>query len=90
MTTKASIAKEISSKTLISSKDSKKIIDSFISTIIRNVESKTIKINRFGTFKYQNTPKRLGRNPKTKESYIINPMKKVIFKASNYSKKVLN
>ena len=38
----------------------------------------------------QDTVKRIGRNPKTKESYIIMPRKKLNFRGSNILKKFLN
>ena len=37
-----------------------------------------------------NSPKRLGRNPKTKESFIIPPRKKINFRASKKVKEDLN
>ena len=51
---------------------------------------KAVKIKNFGTFKVQTTQKRIGRNPKTKESYIIRPLKKLNFTSSNLVKKELN
>ncbi|MBC8476354.1 MAG: HU family DNA-binding protein, partial [Gammaproteobacteria bacterium] len=37
-----------------------------------------------------NSPKRIGRNPKTKEEYEIRARKKLSFKASNKIKSLLN
>tara|TARA_B100001027_G_scaffold216962_2_gene195579 strand:+ start:2593 stop:2871 length:279 start_codon:yes stop_codon:yes gene_type:complete len=87
---KASISKEISEEINISNKDSLKIVNSFLSLVINNAKSKKVKISDFGSFYSHSTPKRIGRNPKTKESYIIEPMKKIVFKASSKIKNFLN
>ena len=44
----------------------------------------------FGTFYSHKTPKRIGRNPKTKDSYIIQPRIKINFKPSNKVRGTLN
>jgi len=86
---KKDITKNISSKTLLSSKDSSKILDSFLK-ILKNHKNNNIKIAKFGTFLIINTPKRIGRNPNTKEEYEIRARKKLSFKASNRIKSLLN
>jgi|TARA_B100001939_G_C16848764_1_gene576447 integration host factor subunit alpha len=90
MTNKKYISKEISSSTKLSIDVSKKILESFLDIIKNNAKSKKIKLSHFGSFDFKNTPKRIGRNPKTKESYIIPSMNKLSFKASNKIKKLLN
>tara|TARA_B100001027_G_C16261303_1_gene329576 strand:+ start:551 stop:823 length:273 start_codon:yes stop_codon:yes gene_type:complete len=90
MTTKADIFKKISKGTGINMPISKKIFEVFIELVSKKAESKIVKISRFGTFKYHRTPKRIGRNPKSKESYIIGSRKKLIFKSSNQVKKFFN
>tara|TARA_Y100000992_G_scaffold207774_1_gene142358 strand:- start:201 stop:473 length:273 start_codon:yes stop_codon:yes gene_type:complete len=90
MVTKASISKNISNELNISKKESKKIFEKFISLIIGKSTKQNVKIHGFGVFSIHQTPKRVGRNPKTKESYIIMPMNKLIFKASEKVKEVLN
>ena len=84
---KNDIVKNISSKTLISSKDSFKLLDSFLGIIKKH---KNIKLAKFGSFLLINSPKRIGRNPKTKEEYEIRARKKLSFKASNKIKSLLN
>ena len=86
---KKDIVNNISSKTLISSKDSLKILDSFLCILKKN-KNKNIKLAKFGSFLLINTPKRIGRNPKTKEEYEIRARKKLSFKASNKIKSLLN
>ena len=86
---KKDIVNNISSKTLISSKDSSKILDSFLG-VIKNQNNKNITLAKFGSFLLINTPRRIGRNPKTKEEYEIRARKKLSFKASNKIKSLLN
>ena len=87
---KKSIAKLISSELNLKLSLSNKIIDAFIDIIKKGSKEKKIKISRFGTFYKHKTPKRIGRNPKTKESYIIAPMKKITFKSSHKLRKLMN
>ena len=87
---KNSIVKIISKDLNINTKDSKDIFEFFIYLVKNESKSKTIKLNSFGVFKMQQTSKRLGRNPKTKKTYIIEARKKLIFKASNKLKRKLN
>ena len=86
---KKDIVYNISSKTLLSSKDSSKILDSFLS-ILKNHKNKNIKVAKFGSFILVNTPKRTGRNPKTKEEFLIKAREKLSFKASKKIKSFLN
>ena len=88
--TKALISKKISKETGLNIIDSKKFLESFIKMIKTESIKKAVKIKNFGTFKVQTTQKRIGRNPKTKESYIIRPLKKLNFASSNLVKKELN
>ena len=88
--TKALISKKISKETGLNIIDSKKFLESFIKMIKTESIKKAVKIKNFGTFKVQTTQKRIGRNPKTKESYIIRPLKKLKFTSSNIVKKELN
>lgn len=90
MSTKASISKNLSRELNLSSNTSKKLVDIFLNTIIQKSNTKTIKISNFGSFSMNITPQRLGRNPKTKESYIICSRKKLTFSASKKIKEVLN
>jgi len=84
---KKDIIKNIYSKTHLSSKDSKKVLDSLIDFVIKN---KNIKLSNFGSFILVNTPKRIGRNPKTKEEFLIKAREKLSFKASKKIKSFLN
>lgn len=90
MLTKKKISKSISSELNITYKVANQLTNHFIETISKESQSKTVKINGFGSFQTHKTPQRIGRNPKTKESYIIKPRLKVKLKASMKLKQVLN
>ena len=87
---KIDISNDISSKAQISSDNSKEILKKFLHIIITKSKSSNVKIHNFGTFLYKNTPKRLGRNPKTKEEYIISKRSKLSFKPSNKIRNIIN
>tara|TARA_B100001250_G_scaffold409742_1_gene434701 strand:+ start:710 stop:988 length:279 start_codon:yes stop_codon:yes gene_type:complete len=89
--TKTIISKSISSNINISNKDASLLFDKFLDIFKEFAASKKdIKIKGFGTFKNHKTPKRHGRNPKTKESYIIPPRNKLVLRASKGVKDILN
>ena len=54
------------------------------------IKNKKIKISNFGTFSIRSKKKRIGRNPKTKESKIISERNVVLFKPSNQFKDFIN
>lgn len=87
---KRDISKNISSKTQISSKESLKFIDVFIALISRESKERCVKISRFGSFYSHTAPKRIGRNPKTKELFVIPKRSKICFKASKTIKNLIN
>jgi len=88
--TKDDIIKNISKSTSISSVQARDVFRSFISTISSISKSKIVKINNFGSFYTLSSPERIGRNPKTKESYIIPKRNKITLKVSNKVKKEIN
>lgn len=90
MTVKNIISQNIKRDLKISMSDSKNLMESFIYLIKKNTRTKTVKIAGFGSFLYQLSPERTGRNPKTKESYIICARKKLKFKVSDKIKKAIN
>ena len=90
MSTKLIISKEIQKNIGLSQKDSKRVLNRFLHLIKKNSSKNKVKLSRFGTFFFNKTKQRLGRNPKTKESYIIKPRKKLNFRGSNILKKFLN
>ena len=86
---KKDIVKNISSKALITSKASSLILEAFLSFIKQNKRHR-IKISKFGTYYLHKSPARIGRNPKTKEEFKIPASEKLVFKASNKVKSILN
>ena len=88
--TKKKIAEILSSNLDFKYKKSLKFTNVFINIIKKNSWKYKIKIHDFGTFYIHKSPKRLGRNPITKESYIIPPRGKLSFKASKKIKNILN
>lgn len=74
----------------ISVDDSNLFLNNFL-YILKNKSKKSIvKIHKFGSFKFKNTPRRIGRNPKTGESYYIERSKRLCFKPNNRLKKIIN
>ena len=84
------ISKKLSEDTVISSKEAKVLVDSFIEIIKNNLRNNHIKIHGFGSFLYKTSPKRVGRNPKTGETHIIKPRERLVFRASFKLKNFLN
>ena len=87
---KTDIVKDISKKSLVSSGDARNILESLLSIVKNKSKSRLVKLSNFGTFSLKKTPKRHGRNPKTKDSYIITERNKLNFKPSNKIKENLN
>ena len=86
---KKDLANNISKKLGLSRKDSLFFVQNFFKFLINN-KTKNININKFGTFLYKKTPKRIGRNPKTLEEFNIKPRQKLSFKPSEEVKKSIN
>ena len=87
---KKDIVKNISTKADLNLAEGSKFLNKFLELIISNSSNKEIKISNFGVFRTHTTPKRIGRNPLTKEIFQIPPRDKVIFKASNKIKSFIN
>lgn len=88
--TKNNIIHNLAKNLSLSYSEASGIFESFLSLIKSKSKSKSIKLSSFGTFSYKKTPKRIGRNPKTKDSYIIPELNKLNFKSSNKVKEKLN
>ena len=87
--TKKDLAKNISKKIGLSQKDSLFFVKEFFKAL-SDFKSSNININKFGTFLYKKTPKRVGRNPKTLQEYEIRPRQKLTFKPSEEVKQNIN
>jgi len=87
--TKKDLSNNLSIKLGLSKKDSLFFVQHFFKMLIDNKRS-NININKFGTFSYKKTPKRIGRNPKTLQEFEIKPRKKLTFKPSEKIKQNIN
>ena len=87
---KKDIIFNISSKALIPKDDSKKLFINFLNLLTSKSKSRIVKISNFGTFYTKNTPQRLGRNPKTKEEFVISKRSKLFFKPSYKIRSIIN
>ena len=61
---------------------SKKITEDLLNIIKENIKKGDVYLKNFGSFRILNKDKRMGRNPKTSEKYIITARKAVSFKPS--------
>ena len=80
--TKKDIAIKISKQTGLSLLYSKKIVDDIILILFKNIKNDSLNIKNFGTFKISFNKERTGRNPKTKEEFVISARNSLTFKAS--------
>ena len=88
--TKNNIINYLKKNSSLSFGEASSIFESFLSVIKSKSKSKSVKLSGFGTFSFKKTPKRVGRNPKTKDSYIIPELYKLNFKPSNKLKEQIN
>ena len=88
--TKNNIINNLKKSSSLSVGEASSIFESFLSLIKSKSKSKSIKLSGFGTFSFKKTPKRAGRNPKTKDSYIIPELNKLNFKSSSKVKEQIN
>jgi nucleoid DNA-binding protein len=86
---KKDIIDNIKSKAHIPKNTSKELLEKFL-FLIKNNKDRNIKLPKFGIFYTHKSPSRIGRNPKTKQNFIIPIRKKLSFKASYGTKKILN
>ena len=87
---KIDIVKNVSLKTGFSINLSKKIIDDLIKILIQNLKEDGLNLKNMGSFRLIHKKERIGRNPKTKEAFIISERKSVHFYPSQKILKKLN
>ena len=87
---KENLYKLLSEKTGFSALLSKKIINDLIKTIIVEIKKENFNLVNLGKFKIIFKKDRLGRNPKTKQTFIINKRKSISFTASKNFSQFLN
>jgi len=87
--TKKDLAENITNKLGLSQKDSLFFVKQFFQALIDNKDS-NINLNKFGTFILKETPKRIGRNPKTLQEFEIKSRQKLTFRPSDDLKQNIN
>ena len=88
--TKKNIIKNVNKETAISIDGATILLESFLLLVKKHAKSNKVKLSGFGAFCFKKTPKRIGRNPKTSDSYIIPELNKLNFKPSNILKDKIN
>ena len=58
---------------------SDKLVNDLIEIIVQNIKSGNFHLKNVGSFKLIFKKERIGRNPKTKEEFIISPRKQISF-----------
>ena len=86
---KVDLVKNLSKTSGFSIKFSKKIIDDLINSLIDILKTGDFNLKNVGSFKIINKKERVGRNPKTKEEFIISSRKTISFNVSNKISKSL-
>ena len=67
------------------------LIDDFFEILIdKLITNNKVKMSNFGTFVLKNKKERIGRNPKTKEEFLVSKRKSVRFSVSKNLSKILN
>ena len=79
---KIDIIKDLSTKTGFSENYSKKLINELISIFSSQIKNGKLNLKGLGVFKIINKKERIGRNPKTKEQFIISARKSISFTPS--------
>ena len=88
--TKNNFINELSKKTGFSKSISKKLINDLLDILITNIATGKLVLKNIGTFKVLKKKERIGRNPKTKEEFIIEPRKSITFIPSGNLSDLLN
>ena len=81
--TRESIAKQISIEFGIAYSTVYKKIDKILEIWGNEMINSNLSINNIGSFSIKKKNERIGRNPKTKEEYVIKSRKVISFKKSN-------
>ena len=88
--TKIDIAKELSKKTGYSLELSKILINNLLIVLISAIKKNKLNLKNIGTFRLINKSERIGRNPITKENFVITSRKSISFIASKKLLSVVN
>ncbi len=88
--TKFDFSKNISNKTGFPISISKKIVDDLLIICAEMIKTNELVFKNIGTFKLSKKNERIGRNPKTKEEFLISKRKSIRFVVSKNLDKILN
>jgi integration host factor subunit alpha len=88
--TKRDIIKNLVKKTGLSTQYSKKLINDLLEILILNIKNDNLILKNIGKFKIIKKKKRFGRNPKTKEEFIISARKSLSFISSKNLSNIIN
>ena len=90
-TTRSTLSEAVYKNVGLSRNESSELVDSVFNEISKSlILGSDVKISSFGTFIVRNKKERVGRNPKTKEEFIIKSRKSLTFIASKYLSNLLN
>tara|TARA_B100000886_G_scaffold29196_1_gene18460 strand:+ start:851 stop:1138 length:288 start_codon:yes stop_codon:yes gene_type:complete len=87
---KKDISLEISKKLGLSVLYSSKIVEDLIDVLKIQIIDGNLYLKNLGSFILKEKKERIGRNPKTKENFIIKKRKVIIFKSSKNLLKLIN
>lgn len=88
---KKDLSNNLKTEANISMEHASIFVETFFQSLSESFQkNQTIKISGFGTFKKFNTKPRVGRNPKTMQSFPIPSKPKIKFKTSSKVKDMLN
>ena len=85
---KINIINNLNKRSGFSSNFAKKLINDLIKIIIKNIKSGNFNLKNVGSFKVIKKEQRIGRNPKTKEEFIISSRNSLSFISSINIKKL--
>ena len=88
--TKKEIAESLSQKTGLPLSLTKKLVNNLLSIMCEQLKKNKLVIKNLGSFKLIEKNERVGRNPKTKEEFIINKRKSISFMSSKNLNDYLN
>ena len=88
--TKKEIAESLRQKTGFPLSLTKKLVNNLLSIMCEQLKKNNLIIKNLGSFKLIEKNERVGRNPKTKEEFIINKRKSISFMSSKNLTNYLN
>ena len=87
---KIDFSKNVSNKTGFPVSITKKIVDDLIIIIAEMIKNNELVLKNIGTFKLTNKKERVGRNPKTKEEFLVSKRKSIRFVVSKNLSKIIH